>query len=160
MSSEVETSAVNPTSLDLLEDLVAPGPVSWWPLAPAWWILIAIVALATGAGGWIAWRRWRADAYRRAALRELDALNDGARGVPTLLKRVALSAWPRPEVAGLAGGQWITFLRKASPESFDRQTAEDLLSIGYDSPQMVADREAQLIRSARHWITTHRGPGS
>jgi hypothetical protein len=160
MSAEGEKTGIDPTSLNLLEDLVVPEPISWWPLAPAWWIIIAIIALGAGTGGWIAWRRWKAGAYRRAALRELDALSDSAKGIPALLKRVALAAWPRPEVAGLAGERWVAFLRDASPESFDEQSADDLLRIGYGAPELVADRQEQLIRSARHWITTHRGPDS
>ena len=154
MSAE-ETS---PTSLSLLEDIVVPEPVSWWPLAPAWWVLFAAIALAAIAAGWIGWRRWRVNAYRRAAMKELEALDENAAGVPALLKRVALASWPRSEVASLAGDRWISFLRDASPGSFDSQTADDLLAIDYGSAELAADRQKQLINSAKSWISTHRKP--
>ena len=32
--------------LDGLHDVIVPNQVSWWPLAPAWWVIIAIVILA------------------------------------------------------------------------------------------------------------------
>lgn len=151
---------LDPTSLTLLEDIMALEPVSWWPLAPAWWALIAIVTLCAVAGSWIGWRRWRTNAYRRAAVRELEALDENACSVPALLKRVALAVWPRTEVASLSGDSWIAFLREASPNSFDNQSAADLLQINYETAELTTERREQLIRSARHWITTHRGPGS
>ena len=158
MSEEVVETALAPTSLDLLEDIVVPDPVSWWPLAPAWWVLIAIVVLASACGGWFAYRRWKANAYRRAALRELEALGDGATGIPALMKRVALAVWPRSEIAGLSGERWIAFLRDTSPDGFDEESAEALLEAGYRGGDLDAGQRSSLVRSAKRWIATHRRP--
>src|SRR5690606_9396461 len=39
-------------ALSELADIRVPGDVSWWPLAPGWWVLLAVlVALAT-YGAW------------------------------------------------------------------------------------------------------------
>ena len=149
-----------PTSLSLLEDIVAPEPVSWWPLALGWWFVIAALVLAIGAAGWLALRRWQSNAYRRAALGELDALGDDAAGVPSLLKRVALARWPRAEVAALAGQPWISFLNESAPGSFDSQSADDLIAIDYMAIDLAADRNRQLIQGARHWISNHRSPST
>ena len=149
---------VAPTSLSLLQDIVVPEPVSWWPLAPALWAVLAVIFLCAVAAGWFAWRRWKTNAYRRAALRELESLSDDASGVPALLKRTALAVWPRSVIAGLSGDRWIAFLREASPNSFDNQSAEDLLVADYGSSKLTAARQQQLIQSARVWISTHTSP--
>ena len=38
-------AAINANPLDQLRDIHLPEPISWWPLAPGWWLLI-IIALA------------------------------------------------------------------------------------------------------------------
>jgi Domain of unknown function (DUF4381) len=71
-----------------------------------------------GLGLW--WVRWRRQAYRRAGLRELrviaarlDAAPERAAALVALvalLKRVALVAYAREQVAALSGDAWLTFL--------------------------------------------------
>ena len=33
----------DPGSLQNLNDIVVPGPVAWWPLAPGWYLLLAVL---------------------------------------------------------------------------------------------------------------------
>src|SRR6187549_271512 len=98
----------DPTSLDRLHDIVAPPPVPWWPPAPGWyWILgfVLVLLLVLVLRGIL---RWQHNRYRREALAELDR-QEAALAAPEqravalasiagLLKRAALSAWPRTEV--------------------------------------------------------------
>ncbi|MDB9952467.1 DUF4381 domain-containing protein [Porticoccaceae bacterium] len=54
-----------------LRDIHLPETISWWPLAPGWWVLIILLGLVTG---WIivkAVQRKRANLYRRQALAKL-----------------------------------------------------------------------------------------
>ena len=55
-------------SLQNLNDIVVPGPVGWWPLAPGWYVLgaIAFIACLVLAFRW--WRRWQGNRYRRQAM--------------------------------------------------------------------------------------------
>ncbi len=107
-------------SLSALRGYHWPEPVSWWPPAPGWWVLAVLLMALTALLIWrIQKRRWRLDAAR-AALAELAALQtayeaspDGAafaRGISQLLRRFALARFPRREVAGLAGKEWLDFL--------------------------------------------------
>ena len=59
----------DPASLENLSDIAVPPPVSWWPLAQGWWIVIgiAVIVIAVAVGNM--WLRWQANAYRRAAAR-------------------------------------------------------------------------------------------
>ena len=86
----------DPTSLENLHGIMEPEAVSlWWPLAPGWWVLIVIVTLASAIAVWRGVRTYRRNAYRRAALAEIDAADGDLQILPALLKRVALSAYPR-----------------------------------------------------------------
>src|SRR5262245_52349452 len=100
-------------SLARLHDIVVPPAVGWWPPAPGWYWLLGFAVLAALAlllHGFAVWQRNR---YRREALAELATLErqacdrktrDGVpAGISELLKRTALTAFPRPRVASLSG---------------------------------------------------------
>lgn len=100
--------------LSQLRDIHLPPPVSWWPPAPGWWALAALLLLTLGLGLWLL-RRRRRNRWRRRALAELAQLrgtDDGqlVRGVSVLLRRVAISRFPQAEVAALTGEAWLKFL--------------------------------------------------
>jgi hypothetical protein len=160
----------DPTSLDRLHDIIAPAPVPWWPPAPAWyWVLgcAAFVVLVLAAHGILRWQRNR---YRREALHEWHALSaklgdPGTRlfaltGLAVLLKRVALTAFPREEVAALTGPGWQSFLqRTAASPNFVAQTAGLIESVAYgtatanDVDETKAREAAALVHG---WILNHR----
>lgn len=147
--------AHDPASLENLHGIVEPAPVSlWWPLAPGWWAVLALLALATAIGIWRFVRARRLNAYRRQGLAELDITPP--QELPALLKRVALSAYPRDEVAGLTGDRWIEFLNRTAPDSFDTVSSERLRSLAYQANQEAHDDH--LFAACRSWIEQHR-PG-
>jgi len=138
-----------------------PDPVSWWPPAPGWWGLALLLSIALGATVWAVLRRhWRRAALR-SALRELDALvaaratRDGAghaRNLSRLLRRYALTRYPRQDVAGLAGDAWLQFLdRRGGGDVFTRGVGRRL---GEDSYRPAGDEPApaELDRLVRDWI--------
>jgi hypothetical protein len=156
----------DPTSLSLLHDLALPEPAPWWPLAPGWQ---ALGAVATGLAVVLivlTVRRHLRNAYRREARAELASLR--ARGdvtaLPALVRRVALAAWPRPQVASLTGASWISFLNGTTPSSLFPDDLGGLwLRLAYD-PQAAAGLDdtgrAELFAAAERWIATHRVPAS
>ncbi|MEI2781093.1 MAG: DUF4381 domain-containing protein, partial [Candidatus Competibacter sp.] len=74
------------TSLDRLHDLVLPPAVPWWPLAPGWYLVIALALVAVMWMTLRAWRQWQSNAYRREAARELASLESSA-AIAELLRR-------------------------------------------------------------------------
>jgi len=54
--------------LQQLNDIAAPNAISWWPLAPGWWLLIILVLLSLVALAYYLYAQHRASAYRREAL--------------------------------------------------------------------------------------------
>lgn len=151
-----------------LHDIVTPETVSYGPQTVGWYIVLA--ALLTVAG-WLAvraWRRARAERYRRLALGELAAIEaaagDPARrsealsALPALLKRAALARVPRERVASLSGDAWLAFLERTGPGAFTATASTRLAALSYARPdQPVSDDEcAALVTGARHWIRLHR----
>ncbi|MEP4685936.1 MAG: DUF4381 domain-containing protein, partial [Rhodopirellula bahusiensis] len=101
--------ASDPASLDRLNDIVVPAPVSWWPLAPGWHVLIAVLLAAGIWLAWKSWRTWTANAYRREAIHELESANTvGA--ISELLRRTALVSTSRSELATMTGDRWPDWL--------------------------------------------------
>jgi uncharacterized protein YjiS (DUF1127 family) len=154
-------------SLQNLNDIVVPAPAAWWPLAPGWYVLAAILLALLAWLAFRQWQRWRRNRYRRQALAELSAIRAGGdagllRQVPELLKRAALSAWPRDEVAGLSGAAWHRFLDDAAGmERFRGSAGEILDRLAYagrgDGPPDPAEA-VLLLDAAEAWLKQHRLP--
>ncbi len=125
-----------------LRDLHLPDAIGWWPLAPGWWLVIALLAAAVGLLLHRYWQIHARGAARRHALRQLnrlaaeyeqhrDAVTFGA-GVSELLRRTMLAYAPRPEVAGLTGDAWLAWLDRDFDEpKFQTDTGRKLLELPY-----------------------------
>lgn len=153
----------DPADLSNLRDIVLPPTVSYWPPAPGWWIvaaaLLALLALFFARQ----LIRHRHDAYRRAALKELAALPapldaEGAQSLSAILKRAALVAFPRAEVAGLTGIAWLRFLDTTGRmQAFESGPAAPLPQIALGASVPSDDRA--IRNAARDWIRRHRAAG-
>jgi Domain of unknown function (DUF4381) len=145
----------NPTSLDNLRDIAEPAPVSWWPLAPGWWVLAAVVAIASVVVAIHEWRKWRSSAYRRAALKELQSAST-ATAVAEVLKRTALCAFPRSQVASLSGSAWCDWLGETGRSDVSLSVARSLTSEVYAGDSSESPGPLQEFASV--WIMTHQQP--
>ena len=142
--------SADPADLSNLHDIALPAPVSYWPPAPGWWILgfallaVTLILIARLVA------HHRRNAYRRAALRELDAIGpavDSASAVciSAVLKRAALVAFPREQVAGLTGPAWLAFLdRTGRTDAFGNG---DLAALAYGDSSSEGD---SILEAARH----------
>jgi uncharacterized protein DUF4381 len=150
----------DPGSLENLHDLVMPVPVPWWPPAPGW--IIVSVALIMVLGWWLirAIRHWQSNGYRREALVLLGKMDDAQAELPTLIKRVALSAYPRERVASLTGEEWLAFLDQTGhTDAFTIGAGRWLARLAYE-PKLAASlstTELKGLRIAVHaWILRHQ----
>lgn len=136
--------------LDKLAEPPMPEPVSLAPQTAGWWVLGAVLLLSLAYGLWRLWLHWRADAYRRAALHRLRKAGQDPALIATILRRAALAAYPRREVAGLAGTDWVAFLRATG--SFPEAAGPALIR----APYAPVGEAGVLRKAAERWIRTHR----
>lgn len=143
-------------SLERLRDIVVPDPVLWWPPAPGVYAALGLAAvLLLACGGWALRRRMRR-AYRREALGVLKRCGAAPADLATLLKRAALSAYPREQVAGLTGAGWLQWLAKTGTRPVPPAVG-DALTVSVYAGSGTADMAA-LLAFVRSWIRRHRVP--
>ena len=146
--------------LNLMHGLVMPEPVAWLPQTAGWWIVLGWLSAVVLLAGWQVTRRRRRNRYRRDALAELKAIDtaaelapiESAQRIAALLKRTALVAYPRQEVASLFGKDWAQFLSESANNDKQIADAADVLASASYRPD--ADGRV-LSQPARRWIRLH-----
>ena len=129
-----------------LRDLHLPEPIGWWPLAPGWWVVIGLLAVALVYLAWRWYRAWVFNAPRRFALRELARIEAEylehrdpvvlGKQLSELLRRGILAYAPREQVAGLTGEDWLAWLDSGMPVPyFHTEGGKSLLTLPYRDPQ-------------------------
>jgi len=160
-----------------LRDIHLPEPVSWWPIAPGWWLLLAalliIVALA-----FIARKIYRSKQLKRDINTELEAIKQQfqqtqnksqlAKALSVLLRRASITYYSRSHfngesIAGLTGENWLAWLDKthSQPDSvlsaknikFQSDIGHVLISAPYMADDAELDFDAQtLIQLCESWL--------
>ncbi|VVE35274.1 hypothetical protein PIN31115_03849 [Pandoraea iniqua] len=179
------TPAADMPTLSALADIVTTPAPSWTPQTIGWPVAAVILMVGLLWFAWRTWRRYRTNRYRREALAQLQQwtialrLPDSSaaadadiasraralREIAALLKRVALSAWPREAVASLTGNAWAAFLRASHD---NRGAATDTIAALVTSAEYRSDdslcrewdapRTDALVHACRDWIERHHVP--
>jgi len=143
--------------LEQLHDFYQPPSPSWRPQTVGSYVTLSIVAILLIALFAFLWHRWRRNRYRREALHELEKTD--VRHISELLKRTALSAWPRAEVAALTGPAWLTFLNTSvKPAPFDSTAADQLETMTFSTAEPSQEDESAIRNAASVWIKHHAVP--
>lgn len=152
--------------LEQLHDIDGLDPVSAWPLALGWWVLIGVVvicvvALIVYAIRWLAFRRsWKHDTLQKLATLEKGLSDVNAREaaitLSEYLRRISLKRFSRKECAGLTGEAWLKWLAKQDPKKFDWEKKGALLIDMPYAPQQVslsASQMKELIQAVKMWVS-------
>ncbi|WP_051938313.1 DUF4381 domain-containing protein [Ghiorsea bivora] len=155
---------MNQDPLQQLKDIHLPAPSPWWDWAIGWWILLALAVAALWfvmPKLWRKWQTWRkqrmlqhtihteyqriCDAYARHQQTQQLAAD-----INTLLRRVALTVFPKQSVAGLIGEDWLKFLDQVwqdkATSSFSEQPFADMLLHGaYQPDGVMSEQQAQAL---------------
>ncbi len=115
-----------------LRDIHLPThDISWWPPAPAWWVLLALLILLTGAVCWQAVRYYRQrQQYRirhqlqtfvmrqladiRQQYQQRHMAGEACAQASVLLRRACLYAFEQQAIASLYGQAWLDVLTTIS----------------------------------------------
>ena len=146
-----------------LKELPLPDPVSWWPQTPGWYVIGGLALAGLCYLFWRLWTRYRRNAYRREGLARLEkmttdpaALNE----LPLLLKRSALMAGSRQQVANLNGPAWIEWLNESAGEKlFSISDADTFERLAYARPDRAppdTTNAEHLIEASKSWMRMHR----
>lgn len=161
------TDPVTEAALRSLKDIAVPAPASWMPQTWGWALVAIILAILVIVTLWHWLRRYRANAYRREALGQLAGLEaeihnplkrtEAIQSLAILLKRVALAAWPREDVASLSSAAWVRFLKEHDSDLGTAlgQALDDLEYRGETATAGASSGTDDLISAARHWIERH-----
>jgi len=152
-----------------LKDIHLPDAISWWPLAPGWWILLAVV-ICTILFIFIARKIYIKKQLKRDIHRELDKIKNIyqqtqnksqlAKSLSVLLRRASISYYPdtRNNGAGLTGQQWLSWLdntarRPQETKQFQSEVGNVLINAPYlpDNTDLDFDAEA-LIDISENWL--------
>ncbi len=148
---------MNPQQPLPLRDIHLPDPVSWWPPAIGWWILLALlILLAVLLPALI--RRLRKKSLKKFIVQEFDAIVDAHQNNPTallqatsaFLRQLLMTYRGRKNIAGLTGDQWLGELQNISPEKLP----QPIIFLLKDGPyqKSVNFNEEQFIHDLRQWL--------
>lgn len=139
--------------LNMLEPTPEPAPVSMFPQTWGWLALAVMLLGFVVLVSVLFVRRRRANAYRHHALAELANPDITSAKVAEILRRTALVAYPRKQVAGIHGDDWLNFLSQTSDDnSFLSNIGQTLI----DAPYKDLPPNRALTQLARHWVKSHK----
>ena len=149
-----------PTDIDLLQDLrdvIPPPEPGFWPPAIGWWlvtILILILIAAIIYSIKLAIVRYS----RHSIVQQIDEIAglqppQAIAELSILMRRVAITRFPRSAVAGLTGQAWLEFLDQSGNTDQFTQGVGRMLTIAPYSANKQFDLDS-LREICREWVKT------
>ena len=170
------TEVLNPQSLNAqslnLRDIHLPEPISWWPIAPGWWIMLSSLLFIIIAV-FILRKIYLSKQLNRDIKAELNNIKQQfqqtqnksqlAKALSVLLRRASISYYPEAEIAGLTGDHWLSYLDYTNTHSSTNNrfqgdigkvllTAPYLPDAGLSGDGMLDFDAERLIRLCESWL--------
>lgn len=144
-----------------LRDIHLPGAIDWWPLAPGWWIVGALLLTTVFLAIMLIRYMKSRNRIRKISLKEIDLIQksfvlhkDRTRLVcelSVLLRQTCISRYSRMEVASLTGAGWMSFLdHNMDGHPFSDGVGKVLMVGPYQ--KNVEANVYQLLDLCRNWI--------
>src|ERR1700744_6484859 len=106
------------------DQLIEPPRIAFTFGAPGWDVLGALLLVLAIVIVWLGVRHYKKNRYRRKALALLGSASDPY-AINMILKRVAMTAFPRDTSVALRGTEWIAFLNASRRKKiFDETDAQ------------------------------------
>lgn len=155
-----------------LADIHLPGEISYWPPAPGWWILAALIIATAIWSVIVIGRKIRQRRICSFALQELESIHhdylasdkatkeaDNAANLlfvnqfNAVIRRVALWHYPDGGIASLGGEAWVDFIREKGDSSAMTEEIAKVISHGRFMPSCQVDTN-QLLTFGQQWISS------
>jgi len=148
-----------------LRDIQIPEEISWWPPAVGWWVLVVLIPLCVYLIYRLYKRITRKTALKTAkkyfrTLRDNEQLSKQEKlaELSSLMRRTAVSLYPREEVASLTGDDWLNFLDESiANRGFNSDTGW-LLTEGLYSKKDDSYYLAPLFNLCEDWLNSQKEP--
>lgn len=149
-----------------MKDIHGLGYISWWPIAPGWWLLIAMVIFFSFAFyllyQFLLERRrkiaWKIEAENILWKLEKDnnkPIKDKVVSVSILLRKLAMRRFGRSSCARLEGKDWLRWLTQNDPAGFNWEREGQLLIIAPYAPdiapELAVDFE-KILKATHQWV--------
>ena len=152
--------------LSQLRDIHLPPPISCWPLAPGWWILIFAGIFAFIYITRTLIQRYRSNLYRRQALKKLSLiiLNSQKRNteklalIMELLKQAVGSAYQGNHFNSQNNKDFVLFLKNSCSKPCFTEFSNDLQISLYSNQTDQRDNELlleTLVDDSKTWLKNH-----
>ena len=146
-----------------LRDIHLPGAPDFWPPALGWWLLFSIIFFVSF------WALLKTKKYKQSKkqhqvlfnrVTELedqlrkDLSNETLAEFNILLRQLAVTYYPRAEIASLTGGDWLHFLdQSGKTDEFSRGAGRILIDAPYQSGQLQNLNIDEFIPLIRGWVS-------
>jgi len=149
-----------------LRDIHLPDAISWWPIAPGWWFVLASLILIPIAF-FIIKNMYARKQLKRDVRSELDIIKQQfqsmqnksqlAKSLSILLRRASMSYYPKTNIAGLTGNDWLSYLDDTNNTSSKDKFQSDIGNILISAPYLPDDGEISfddkaLIHLCESWL--------
>jgi len=150
-----------------LRDIQIPDAIGLWPPAIGWWILAVLIPLLV----YLSYKLYKYLTRKtalKAVKKQLKALKMNTQlddkqkliELSSLIRRTAVSIFPRTEVASLTASAWLDFLDKHSNTTlFNSETGQLLIDADYRKAPNLNELTA-LFDLCENWINQQKEPKS
>lgn len=153
-----------------LRDIHLPEPISWWPLAPGWWLITVIVfTMLFFSVRWLI-KRQANNCYRKEALQYLAQIPTNQPNDPlaqcqeilNLLRRTAKTAYPQLALESDLTSIMLARLNQCCKNIvFDVTLQQKLSELPYQAnPEIPKALLLQFFDATQQWLKTHSLKGS
>ncbi len=138
-----------------LRDVIYPPEPSWWPPAIGWWLMLALV-LALTAVSYQLLKILRQRSKTVKLMRRMESINlldphEASAQLSILMRRIAITRYPRETVAGLTGYAWLEFLdRSGDTDQFTKGPGKWLVSAPYSNNDGF--EVESLVQVCQNWM--------
>ena len=129
--------------LDSLHDIIAPTHVDWWPLAPAWWVVISIALCLVCGLIIIMYKNYQFKKPKRNAIK-LANQQQSAQQLHIILKRLVITYYD-PRLAAQSTANWCKTLSQLGAIGFSEDEIASLYS-AEQTQQSLSNKFRQAIK--------------